>query len=55
MARTALDSPHIMRRAKYIWEQPGWPHFTWNDKGLLEPPAAAQSKNSGQNVLKIHC
>jgi Fic family protein len=28
----------------YIWEQPGWPHFTWKDQGLLEPLAAARLK-----------
>ena len=28
----------------YIWERPGWPHFTWNDGRLLEPLAAARLK-----------
>ncbi len=28
----------------YIWEQPDWPRFTWDDGGLLEPLAAARLK-----------
>ena len=28
----------------YIWEQPQWPHFTWDDRRLLEPLAAARLK-----------
>ena len=28
----------------YIWEQQDWPHLTWNNKGLLEPLAAARLK-----------
>ena len=28
----------------YIWEQPEWPHFTWDDRRLLEPLAAARLK-----------
>ena len=28
----------------YIWEQRGWPRFTWDDGGLLEPLAAARLK-----------
>ena len=26
----------------YIWEQPDWPRFTWNDTALIEPLAAAR-------------
>ena len=26
----------------YIWEQPGWPHLTWDEGPLLEPLAAAR-------------
>jgi Fic family protein len=28
----------------YIWEEPSWPHFTWDDRRLLEPLAAARLK-----------
>jgi Fic family protein len=28
----------------YIWEQPEWPYFTWDDGRLLEPLAAARLK-----------
>ncbi len=28
----------------YIWEQQGWPQFTWDDGRLLEPLAAARLK-----------
>ncbi len=33
----------------YIWERPGWPHFTWDDTRLLEPLATARLKQ-GQLV-----
>jgi Fic family protein len=26
----------------YIWEQPGWPEFRWDDTALIEPLAAAR-------------
>lgn len=28
----------------YIWQQPGWPHFRWDNTRLIEPLAAARLK-----------
>src|SRR5262245_65041164 len=44
MMRTMPHSPHLERRIMYIWEQPEWPHFTWDNGRLLEPLAAARLK-----------
>jgi len=34
-----------MRRIRYIWEQPAWPDFDWDDTRLLAPLAAVSHKH----------